>query len=306
MRENDTKNFWLQLVNDFYDSDRMLYLESRPHGQEYSLLYTKLLLKSVRTGGILRLSEKLAYTDEMIASFTRMPIEVVRDAMELLESLDLLEIWEDGTLFLPELEDMVGSETVWAGKKRKVREKKRDEEDNVPEERGQSEDNVPEKRGQSEDIVPINKIKENNNKINNNKEEERKENAPAVRALPVKKDDVKKKYGSYGWVELTEKEHAQLLEELGEAELARCISYIDESAQSTGNRNRWKDWKLVLRRCSRENWGVKQDRQPQHERRTVGYYPAEESGECSDEEKQAAADDMENLRKYLAKLKEGA
>ena len=86
MRENETKNFWLQMVNDFYDSDRMLYLESRPNGQAFSLLYTKLLLKSVKTGGVLRLSEKLAYNNVMIASFTRIPVEIVDAAMELLDT----------------------------------------------------------------------------------------------------------------------------------------------------------------------------------------------------------------------------
>jgi len=305
MRENETKNFWLQMVNDFYDSDRMMYLECRPHGQEYCLFYTKLLLKSVRTGGVLRLSEKLAYTDELIASFTRMPVEVVREAMRLLTELDLVEIWEDGTIFLPEVEDMVGSETIWAGKKRKVREKKQNEEDNVPEEKGQCEDIVPEKEGQFEDNVPINKRKENNNKTNNSKEEERKEPAPGARARSSSvKGDVKNKYGGYGWIELTEKEHTQLLNELGEAELARCIAYIDESAQSTGNRNRWKDWALILRRCSREKWGMKQEQYSNSAKNsTIGYHSYEED-ECDDcSEKTGGVAELERMREYLAKLK---
>ena len=121
MRENESKNFWLQMTNDFYDSDRMLYLESRPNGQAYCLFYTKLLLKGIRTGGILRLSDKLTYTNDMIAYFTRMPVEIVNEAMELLQTLDLVEILDDGTIFLPEIEDMVGSETKWAGYKRKSR-----------------------------------------------------------------------------------------------------------------------------------------------------------------------------------------
>lgn len=65
----------------------------------------------------------------------------------------------------------------------------------------------------------------------------------------------RKKYGQYGWVKLTEEEHTRLLEDLGEAELNRCIGYIDERAQITGNRNKWRDWNLVLRKCSREHWG---------------------------------------------------
>lgn len=71
-----------------------------------------------------------------------------------------------------------------------------------------------------------------------------------------------RKYGEYGWVRLTDDEYSRLLSDLGQAELDRCIGYIDESAQSTRNKNRWKDWNLVLRRCHREGWGSKFTEQP--------------------------------------------
>ena len=66
----------------------------------------------------------------------------------------------------------------------------------------------------------------------------------------------RKKYGEYGWVLLTDEQYNKLLADLGEEELKRCITYIDESAQGNGNKNRWKDWNLVIRRCSREGWGL--------------------------------------------------
>ena len=65
----------------------------------------------------------------------------------------------------------------------------------------------------------------------------------------------RKKYGQYGWVSLTDKEYDRLISELGEAEFRRCVDYIDERAQLTGNKNKWKDWNLVVRKCSREHWG---------------------------------------------------
>ena len=70
-------------------------------------------------------------------------------------------------------------------------------------------------------------------------------------------------YGEYGWVKLTDAQYAKLLAHLGEAETLRCIRYIDESAQSTSNKNRWKDWNLVVRRCHREGWGLRSDYQKQ-------------------------------------------
>lgn len=65
----------------------------------------------------------------------------------------------------------------------------------------------------------------------------------------------RRKYGTYGWVRLTDDEYSRLVSDLGQIELDRCIQYVDESAQGNGNKNRWKDWNLVVRRCSREGWG---------------------------------------------------
>ena len=65
------------------------------------------------------------------------------------------------------------------------------------------------------------------------------------------------KYGEYGWVRLSDAEHSKLLTALGEDELARCIAYIDESAQGNGNKNGWKDWNVVIRKCSRGKWWQK-------------------------------------------------
>ena len=116
---------------------------------------------------------------------------------------------------------------------------------------------------------------------------------------------MKNKYGSYGWVELSDREYTQLLDELGEAELARCIAYIDQSAQSTGNRNRWQDWGLILRRCSRESWGIRQEKSaPKQGAETIGWHgTAYDEGECTPEEKAAAAAEFDKMKAYLAKLK---
>lgn len=66
----------------------------------------------------------------------------------------------------------------------------------------------------------------------------------------------RQKHGSFGWVRLTEEEYTRLVADFGEAETLRCINYVDESAQSTGNKNKWRDWNLVIRKCHRDGWGL--------------------------------------------------
>ena len=75
-------------------------------------------------------------------------------------------------------------------------------------------------------------------------------------STPAHEEDEAHKRGAYGWVKLTDAQYDALLRDLGEEELRRCITYVDESAQSTGNKNKWKDWNLVLRKCSRNKWGI--------------------------------------------------
>ena len=77
-------------------------------------------------------------------------------------------------------------------------------------------------------------------------------------AEPSAHPEKKSAFGEFGWVKLTQKEHSGLLRDLGEAELNRCIAYVDESAQATSNKNGWKDWNLVLRKCHRDGWGLRQ------------------------------------------------
>lgn len=76
------------------------------------------------------------------------------------------------------------------------------------------------------------------------------------RATPARES-----FGEYGWVKLTEEEHSRLINEYGLSEVQRAIAYIDESAQSTGNKNKWKDWNLVVRKCIRDGWGKRQQQQ---------------------------------------------
>ena len=69
------------------------------------------------------------------------------------------------------------------------------------------------------------------------------------------------RHGANGWVLLTDEQYQKLLHDLGPAELERCITYVDESAQITKNKNGWKDWNLLIRKCHREQWGAKHPKQ---------------------------------------------
>ena len=88
------------------------------------------------------------------------------------------------------------------------------------------------------------------------KEVEIENECKKAHGAPAPTKQTKKSFGEFGWVKLTDEEYHRLSNDLGEAEVKRCIAYVDESAQATGNKNKWRDWNLVIRKCSREGWGL--------------------------------------------------
>lgn len=88
------------------------------------------------------------------------------------------------------------------------------------------------------------------------REEPAPEEAPSEKKAPAKPPaPPKKARAPYGWVKLTDAEYERLCRDLGEAEATYWIRLVDEMAQSTYNKNGWKDWNLIVRRAACEKWG---------------------------------------------------
>lgn len=88
------------------------------------------------------------------------------------------------------------------------------------------------------------------------REEPAQEEAPSEKKAPAKPPaPLRKARAPYGWVKLTDAEYERLCRDLGEAEATYWIRLVDEMAQSTWNKNGWKDWNLTVRRAAREKWG---------------------------------------------------
>lgn len=98
--------------------------------------------------------------------------------------------------------------------------------------------------------------KENKEKESNKEKEIKEKEEEKERESARAREAARLTHGRYGWVKLSEDEYSGLAAEFGEAELQRCIKYIDESAQQTKNKNRWHDWVIVLQKCAREKWGM--------------------------------------------------
>ena len=78
---------------------------------------------------------------------------------------------------------------------------------------------------------------------------------PNTKGAAAPTGDGKQKRGEFGWVKLSDDEYRRIIEEFGEDTTRHYIAYVDESAQQTGNKNKWKDWNLTVRKAIRNKWG---------------------------------------------------
>ena len=115
--------YWLKLNENFFEKEEVQVIEGMPNGEKYINFYLKLLLKSISTEGKLMFRSVIPYTPEMLATITRTDIDTVRVATDLFIKLGLMGKLSDGALFMVETQNMIGSETEWAKKKREYREK---------------------------------------------------------------------------------------------------------------------------------------------------------------------------------------
>ncbi len=118
----NNKYYWLKLNRDFFKRHDTAIIESMPNGKDYIIFYLKLLCESIDHEGKLRFSEEIPYNEEMLATITRTNVDIVRSAIKVFTSLNMIEILDDGTYFMSKVDKMIGFESEWAKKKRDYRE----------------------------------------------------------------------------------------------------------------------------------------------------------------------------------------
>ena len=116
---------WIKLKDSFMSSDEIDYLMSQPDGANYVVLYQMLCLKTINTNGCLvsKIGEMLIpYDAEKIQRECKwFPLSTVRLALTVYKQIGLIFENPDGTLSISDYQNMIGSETDWAAKNRKIR-----------------------------------------------------------------------------------------------------------------------------------------------------------------------------------------
>ena len=233
---------WIKITVDMFDNRKIKHLRRLPNGDSIVLIWVMLLTLAGRcnAGGMVFLTENIPYTPSMLADELGFDEATITLALKSFEALGMVSTNEDSFLRVDgwaEHQNVDGMEKI----REQNRIRKQNQRERQKELPGMSRDGHGTVTQSHATDIEV---------------EEEKEGEYKSTAAPKPPTPTRKKYGSYGWVRLTEEEYTRLVADLGEAEALRCITYIDEAAQSTGNKNKWRDWNLVLRKCHRDGWGL--------------------------------------------------
>lgn len=117
--------YWIKLKESFMTSDAVDFLMGQKDGANYVVLYQMLCLKTINTGGKLErhIGEIIIpYDVEKIQRDTKwFTVDTVRVALDLYKALGLIYTDKGGALCLTDHENLVGSETDYAEKNRRMR-----------------------------------------------------------------------------------------------------------------------------------------------------------------------------------------
>lgn len=142
---DNKKYYYLKLKENFFDSDSMIVLESMQDGYKYSNILLKLYLRSLKNEGKLMLNERIPYNSQMLAQVTRHSVGDTEKALHLFSDLGLIEVMDNGAIFMSDIQNFVGRSTTEADRKREYRARIDAEGNNQPKLIGQKSDKCPDK-----------------------------------------------------------------------------------------------------------------------------------------------------------------
>ena len=113
--------YWLKLKEDFFSEKYVKALRRLPQGDSLVIVYLKMQLKSLKTEGVINYEGILPNCIAELAMTIDEDENVVRLAVEALINFGAIEQWENDTLYMAAMQELIGSETAVAERVRKHR-----------------------------------------------------------------------------------------------------------------------------------------------------------------------------------------
>lgn len=85
---------WIKICTDIFDDEKISLIDGMPDRDGIIVIWFKLLCMAGKqnNGGVFMLNDKIAYTDEMLATIFRRPLSTVRLALKTFEQFGMVDI----------------------------------------------------------------------------------------------------------------------------------------------------------------------------------------------------------------------
>ncbi len=122
---DNKKYYYMRLKENFFDSDEMIILENLDNGDGivYSNILLKLYLRSLKNDGKLMFNERIPFNSQMLSTIVRQSVGVVEKALKVFVELGLVEIMDNGAIYMLDIQKFIGKTSTEADRKRIYREK---------------------------------------------------------------------------------------------------------------------------------------------------------------------------------------
>ena len=120
---DNKKYYYLRLKDNFFDGDELKILESMKDGYLYSNILLKLYLRSLKNDGKLVVNDRIPYNAEMLASVTGHQIGTVKQALSIFKDLGLIDVLENGAIYMLDIQNFIGRGSSEADRKREYRQR---------------------------------------------------------------------------------------------------------------------------------------------------------------------------------------
>ena len=124
---DNKKYYYLKLKENFFESDALVVLESQQDGYLYSNILLKMYLKSLKNEGRLAFNELIPYDAKMLATLTRHQVGTVEKALKMFEALGLIEILDNGVIYMSDIQNFIGKSSSEADRQREYQKRISDE-----------------------------------------------------------------------------------------------------------------------------------------------------------------------------------
>ena len=96
---------WIKIATDIFDDEKILLIEAMPDADAMIVIWFKLLTLAGKqnNSGVFLINDTIPYTDEMLATIFRRPLNTVRLALDTFYKFGMIDIIED-TITIPKWE----------------------------------------------------------------------------------------------------------------------------------------------------------------------------------------------------------